>query len=147
MAEGPDLPPEYLDWLSTLPGACYVVYRGREWDIATRARLTEVVRINRDRVPFHAQVAAFVAMWRGHGYEAADGPGRKPFPYPRLAHGVVIGTSNGDPLFVDPGDGYSVWALRLDSARGEVERVAPSIGVWVEQARPSPDAPGEGDEA
>jgi hypothetical protein len=145
--EGPDLPPEYLDWLDALPGPCYVVYRGREWDVATRARLTEVLRVNRDRVPYHAQLGAYVAMWRGNGHAAADGPGRKPFPYPRLAGGVVIGTDNGDPLFVDPGDGYSVWMLRLDSTRGKVERVAPSIRDWVDHARPSPDDLGDGDEA
>jgi hypothetical protein len=136
MADATDLPAEYLDWLDALPGPCYVKFRGREWDVATRERLDEMLRINRDHVTFRGQLAAWAKTFQGRGHEAAVGPRRVPFPYARLCRCVTIGSYNGDPLFVDPSDGYSLWMLRIDSVCGDVERVAPSIGVWVKRAKP-----------
>jgi hypothetical protein len=136
MANPANLPEEYLQWLDQLPELCYVKYKRREWAIARREQLQEVIRLNRDRVPFYAQLTAYVKMWRGLGHDSAQAPKRSRFPYDRLERCVVIGSDNGDPLFVDPGDKYSVWMLRHDSKSGFVEQIAPSLGEWVQKAKP-----------
>jgi hypothetical protein len=132
----PNLPEEYLQWLDQLPELCYVKYKRREWDIARRERLDEVTRFNREQVPYYAQLTAYVKMWRALGHDSAEGPKKSRFSYDRLERCVVIGTDNGDPLFIDPTDEYSVWLLRHDSKSGKAERIAPSLGDWVQKAEP-----------
>ena len=136
MAEPIDLPQEYLQWLDQLPELCYVKFKRTEWGIASREQLEEIIRINRERVPYYAQLAAYVKMWRGHGHESADGPHKSRFVYDRLERCLVIGSNNGDPLFVDPNDKYSVWVLRHDSKSGKVDRIAASLSEWVQKAKP-----------
>jgi hypothetical protein len=130
------LPATYFAWLDTLPGPCYVKFKRREWDVATRDRLEESLQINREVVPYHAQLTAYAESWRRRGFDAAEGPKKSRFPYDRLDRCVTIGTDHGDPLFVDPGDNFSVWRLRLASQCGTVAAVTPSLDEWINNAKP-----------
>lgn len=135
LSDQPNLPAEYFAWLDTLPELCYVKFKKQEFDVAPRVRLTETIRFNRDQVPYHAQLTAYVKMWSALGHDSANGPKRSRFPYSRLANCVTIGSDNGDPLFVDPSDGYSVWMLHHDSESGEVQPLAPSLQEWIKNAK------------
>jgi hypothetical protein len=47
-----NLPTGYLTWLDALPELCYVKFKKREWGMASREQLAEIIRFNRERVPY-----------------------------------------------------------------------------------------------
>ncbi|MFO1064077.1 MAG: hypothetical protein U0892_09455 [Pirellulales bacterium] len=51
-----------------------------------------------------------------------------------MAAGLAIGDNNGDVLFLDPGDSFSIWLWHCDGA--DVERLADSFDEWLESAMP-----------
>jgi hypothetical protein len=46
---------------------------------------------------------------------------------------VCVGASNGDPLFLDPADKYSVWTYSQDTAT--VQRLADGFAAFARQTR------------
>ena len=68
------------------------------------------------------------------------GGGKKKFTLARLRKGVCVGVCNGDPLFLDPADDYSVWTFSQENAT--VEKLAGSFAAFVKPPRAAkPKAP------
>ena len=55
------------------------------------------------------------------------------FPFARLEAGLAIGAGDGDVLFLDPSDGYSVSCFYHDG--GEVEQQGASFAEWLSSAQ------------
>jgi hypothetical protein len=138
MATLPKLPASYLAFLEQNHGEAYYVFNEIDgWRFYTPEELTEVIRINREKVLAIEQLSAYVNSIREHiGDETEDQDG-EPFPLDRLAAGLAIGDNNGDIVFLDPADEYSVWLWYHDGA--DVERLADSFEQWLEMATVSED--------
>lgn len=67
------------------------------------------------------------------GKETEDQDG-EPYALEQLAAGLAIGDNNGDVIFLDPADAYSVWLFHHDGT--DVERLADTFQEWLERADP-----------
>ena len=129
---------------------------GRVWDLATGDELAETCYsltefASAKPVPFVRCTRAFADLLKGQGAKSVPvkGEAKKKFSLARLAKGVCVGVSNGDPLFLDPTTGHSVWAYSQESAT--VERVADGFAEFLKpkavkakraaKAPPPPKAP------
>ena len=122
------LPETYLRWLEEVADTSAVKRFGRSWWISSRTELEETVDIDHSSTPAWQQLQSYVKMYRSLSGEE-DGclldQNAHAFPFKRLEQCVVIGECNGDPLCVDPSDGYSVWCLYHDGA--DVEQLAQAL--------------------
>jgi hypothetical protein len=134
----PQLPAAYLAFLEQHDGDSYYLFNDIDgWRFYTTEELAEVIRINRDKVLAIYQLTAFVSSIRKHiGDETEDQDG-EPYSLDRLAAGLAIGDNNGDVVFLDPTDEYSVWIWYHDGS--DVERLADSFERWLEMATLSAD--------
>ncbi len=104
------------------------------WRFFTQEELTEVIRIDREKVTNIHQLEAYANSIQKHvGDETEDQDG-EPYTLDRLAAGLAIGVNNGDVVFLDPEDSYSVWVFHHDGA--DVERLADSFEAWLDAAEP-----------
>ena len=100
--------------------------------------------MNRDKVQAILQLSAYVSSIRKHiGDETEDQDG-EPYSLDRLAAGLAIGDNNGDVVFLEPTDEYSVWIWYHDGS--DVERLADSFEQWLEMATVSEDEDNEDDD-
>ncbi len=91
-----------------------------------------MIRIDREKVLTIYQLKAYVNSIRAfQGDETEDQDGA-PYSLDRLVAGLAIGENNGDVLFLDPENGYSVWIWHHDGS--DVERLADSFDLWIEMA-------------
>jgi len=122
------LPETYVRWLDEVGNTSPVKRFGRSWRIYSRAQLVEAVDIDHNTTPAWQQLQSYAKMYRSLSGEE-DGclldQNEHSFPFKRLEQCVVIGECNGDPLFVDPSDGYSVWCLYHDGA--DIEELADAL--------------------
>jgi hypothetical protein len=134
----PKLPTAYKAFLEQHNGDTYYLFNDIDgWRFDTVDELTEVIRVNRDKVQAFLQLSAYVSSIRKHiGDETEDQDG-EPYSLDRLAAGLAIGDNNGDVVFLDPTDEYSVWIWYHDGA--DVERLADSFEQWLEMATISED--------
>jgi hypothetical protein len=134
----PQLPTAYLAFLEQHNGDTYYLFNDIDgWRFYTVEELTEVIRVNRDKVQAILQLSAYVSSIRKHiGDETEDQDG-EPYSLDRLAAGLAIGDNNGDVVFLDPTDEYSVWIWYHDGA--DVERLVDSFARWLEMAALSED--------
>jgi SMI1 / KNR4 family (SUKH-1) len=134
----PNLPTAYKAFLEQHDGEAYYLFDDIDgWRFYTIEELTEVIRVNRDKVLTIHQLTAFASSIREYiGDETEDQDG-EPYSLDRLAAGLAIGDSNGDVVFLDPADEYSVWLWHHDGA--DVERLADSFEQWLEMATLSED--------
>jgi hypothetical protein len=80
----------------------------------------------------HLSVEGFansIREFQGDETEDQDG---EPYSLDRLAAGLAIGDNNGDVVFLDPEDAYSVWIWHHDGS--DVERLADSFDKCLETA-------------
>ncbi len=95
---------------------------------------SSVIRINREKVPNIFQLSAYAKSLREYvGDELEDQDG-EPYSVDRLSAGLAVGDNNGDVIFLDAEDSYSVWMFHHDGA--DVERLANSFHEWLEAAKP-----------
>jgi hypothetical protein len=82
-------------------------------------------------MPFVRCTRSFADLLKGQGAKSVPvkGEAKKKFSLARLAKGVCFGVSNGDPLFLDPTNGHSVWAYSQENST--VERVADGFAEFV----------------
>jgi hypothetical protein len=141
----PELPAAYKTFLEQHDGETYYVFDDIDgWRFYTSDEITEVIRVNREKVMNIHQLKAFANSIREfHGDETEDQDG-EPYPLDRLAAGLAIGDNNGDIVFLDPGDDYSVWLWHHDGA--DVERLADSFQQWLDMATPDDEVDDETDD-
>ena len=141
----PKLPTAYQAFLEHHDGEAYYLFNDIDcWRFYSTEELTKVIRVNRDKIPAIHQLSAFVSSIREYvGDETEDQDG-EPYSLDRLAAGLAIGDNNGDVVFLDPTDEYSVWIWYHDGA--DVERLADSFEQWLEMATVSEDEDNEDDD-
>lgn len=135
MTKLPKLPVDYKKFLKTHEGETEYIFDAIDgWRMFTIEELTEVIRIDRIKVMNIHQLQAFAKLIQDHvGDETEDQDG-EPYALERLAAGLAIGDNNGDVVFLDPEDSYSVWLFHHDGA--DVERLADTFQGWLERAEP-----------
>lgn len=135
MTKLPKLPADYKKFLKTHEGETEYIFDAIDgWRLFTMEELTEVIRIDRIKVMNIHQLQAFAKLIQDHvGDETEDQDG-EPYALERLAAGLAIGDNNGDVVFLDPEDSYSVWLFHHDGA--DVERLADTFQGWLERAEP-----------
>ena len=130
------LPKEYFVWLKSIPD--FIEYSDREWCISSLSELEESVNIDGMKTPSWKQLSSYLTTYQqvtGENH-ACDQNGKK-IPLERLRKCITIGDYNGDPLFIDPSDKFSVWCYHHDG--GDVEKLAPSLKDFTKGARPVDD--------
>ena len=115
---------------------------GRVWRLATPEDLAETSYSLTETaaakpLPFVRCTRAFAELLK-----AADGKRkavpvagkpREKFTLARLRKGVCVGAGNGDPLFLDPTDKYSVWTYSQDTST--VEKLANTFAAFLKPRR------------
>ena len=130
------LPDAYYRWLYTLDLDETVEHSGRSWWLSSEAQLTEDVNVDGKSTPSWQQLSSFVATFQEcTGLAETQDQDGNAVPLSRLGSCVVIGDDNGDPLFVDPSDGFSVWCYHHDG--GDVERLCASLDQFMADATQS----------
>ena len=125
------LPNEYLNFLSTHSGSQPYEYDHVTWWIATSNELHEQVNIDGKDFPFINQLRGYVSTLKG--FFGEDFMPNENYSLSRLEEGIAIADGNGDVLFLDPKDNFSVWHFYHDG--GDVERVSSSFSQWLEMAK------------
>ena len=118
---------------------------GRVWTLATPDDLAETSYSLTESamakpLPFVRCTRAFAELLKAGrdgqpGVKAVKivGEKKKQFTLARLRKGVCVGAANGDPLFLDPSNKYSVWTYSQDTST--VERLADSFEKFVKPVR------------
>ena len=130
----PPLPSEYLEFLKTHDGERSYTYGDLDsWWLSTEEALLQTVNFDGRKGPSIYQLQSVVASLKKHGegdsIEDQDGD---EFSLDRLAGGLAIGDNNGDVMFLDPSDGFSVWLYHHDGS--DVELLAGSFAEWIRDA-------------
>lgn len=127
------LPEYFLEWVDSIEGCYCVKHSDRFWFISSRSELLEEINVDHKITPSWQQLASFAAMFHDlTGKTDTDDHDGKPFSLERLSACIVIGDDNGDPLFTDPSDGYSVWCYYHDG--GDVEILCNSLTIFIDEA-------------
>ena len=135
MTKLPKLPAAYKKFLKTHDGETEYIFDDIDgWRFFTTEELTEIIRIDRQKVMNIHQLQAFAKSVQDHVGEETEDQDGEPYALERLAAGLAIGDNNGDVVFLDPEDSYSVWLFHHDGA--DVERLADSFQEWLEMAEP-----------
>ncbi len=135
MTKLPKLPAAYKKFLDAHDGETEYIFDDIDgWRFFTTEELTEIIRIDKIKVMNIHQLEAYAKSVRDYvGDETEDQDGQ-PYALKRLAAGLAIGDNNGDVIFLDPADAYSVWLFHHDGA--DVERLADSFQEWLDRAEP-----------
>ena len=130
----PQLPSDYLEFLKTHSGENSYTYDDLDsWWLSTEKELLQTVNVDGKKRPSIYQLASVVESLKKHGEgDAVPDQDGEEFSLDRLAGGLAIGDNNGDTLFLDPSDGFSVWLFHHDGC--DVERLAGSFGEWIREA-------------
>lgn len=140
---GITLPNDYLDFLSTLDQEyeyCFnddadedPDFEGRCWAFFDEAELCkEIEMFQVGTAPSHQQLALYLKCYQ----EASDNqmvysPDGE-LPIERVINGFVVADDNGDLLYLDPEDDFSVWIYFHDGS--DVKKVSNSMKEWLAQA-------------
>jgi hypothetical protein len=134
MSSLPELPAAYTTFLETHSGTQTYEYDDVDgWWLATSAKLLEDVNIDGKKHPYIHQLRGYTATLRDvfPGDATTDDNGEE-YAFDRLEAGLAIGEQNGDTLFLDPSDEFSVWCFRHDG--GYVEQLEKSFAKWLSNA-------------
>lgn len=134
MATLPPLPDDYRTFLASHDGEQSYEFDDIDWWLATERELAEGVNIDGNDYAYIHQLQGFSKTLAEFtdGDATTDEEGNA-FPLSRLAAGLAIGTGDGDVLFLDPADNYSVWCFHHDG--GDVEKLAASFAEWLAEAQ------------
>ncbi len=133
MTELPDLPDDYTGFLNTHSGKQPWDSKGVEWWLATSKELSKKVNIDGKQYPYINQLLGYTNTLKEMlGGDATTDEDGNEFSFSRLEAGLAFATGDGDVLFFDPSDNYSVWCFCHDG--GDVERQSPAFGDWISSA-------------
>jgi hypothetical protein len=143
---GRQLPAAYVEFLATIGDFAEYWFRddpddpddpGRCWWLFGIDRLqNELDMIGVGKAPAYSSLRLYTACYReASGASVVYASGGDELPIDRVAGGFVIGDENGDPLYLDPSDGFSVWTYCHDGAN--VRKLARSFEEWIKQATPA----------
>jgi hypothetical protein len=134
------LPRNYATLLTFHCGACKACRGQKRWKFATLPELLSPIQIGTNSNKYVLQLklyAPLIAKIR-ESSSTVDTDGND-YPLNRLGDGLAIADENGDILFLDRQDSFSVWCFYHDG--GTVERQAPDSLEWLAAAKIEPDPP------
>jgi hypothetical protein len=96
-------------------------------------KMMQTVNFDGQKQPSIFQLQSVVSSLEKHGEgDAVEDQDGGEFSLDRLAGGLAIGDNNGDVMFLDPSDGFSVWLYHHDGF--DVELLAGSFAEWIRDA-------------
>jgi len=130
----PPLPSDYLEFLKSHDGeSSYTFGELDSWWLSTEEALLQTVNFDGQKRPAIYMLQSVVVSLKKHGeVDAVEDQDGEEFSLDRLAGGLAIGDNNGDVMFLDPSDGFSVWLYHHDGF--DVERLAGSFSEWLGEA-------------
>ena len=127
-----NLPDNYLLWLDSLEAEAYAEFEEREWEIASREELLELLEIDDFEVAYIDQANLYVKLIQditGDSHTMDDEGNRIPFSL--IGTWLTIGYDNEDLLCVDPADNFAVWGFYPNEG-GDVEKLANNLDDFLE---------------
>lgn len=138
MPELPTLPDAYEHFLLGHDGTVSYIFDDCDgWTLDTKEDLLTTVQIDRRETASIFQLQSITETLREVGADEVEDQDEEPYSLERLAAGLAIGTNNGDVMFLDPSDGYSVWVYYHDGS--DVERLADDFPSWLAEAEMDED--------
>ena len=129
---GVSLPSSYLQYLARLSGASEPSVRkelrcgDRLWRMASQGELLETITVHdAGEKPFHSCLELFLSLHLKFTGQRKVRSSLGNLPKERVLQGFVIGSDNGDYLYLDKADDYSVWAFCHDGC--DVEKLNSSF--------------------
>ena len=130
------LPNSYLNFLKENPDGSEVVFNhnkeddpdddGKYWQIIGEAELLKSFEMNDVGTAQHFEsLKLYVKVFREFAYSDKTDSNVGDIPLDRVEHGFVIGEENGDYVYLDSFDNFSVWIYHHDG--GDVTRIADSF--------------------
>ena len=118
-----DCPQEYPD------------FEGRRWEFQDITGLSKTITVGgAGEEPFHSCVQLFAKLHLGFtGADYVDS-NTGPIDPERVFGGFAIAYDNGDYLYLDPFDSFSVWIFHHDGA--DVQFVANDFETWLYESKP-----------
>ena len=104
-------------------------FPGRPWFLWGVGRLgNPLVMRDVGTEPYFKALMLYTKMYAdlrsSHAVSSPEGD----LPVERVAGGFAFGQENGDYIYMDPSDGFSVWIYYHD--RGDVQWTSPSFSAW-----------------
>ncbi|WP_282609549.1 SMI1/KNR4 family protein [Pelagibius sp. Alg239-R121] len=140
---GITLPRDYLQFLSKLDveqDYCFnddpeehPDFEGRCWWFFDEERLARIVEMSRvGAAPAHRQLELYLKCYQDFSDCDSVYSDEGELSIARVANGFVVAEENGDLLYLDPHENFSVWIFHHDGS--DVTKVAGSIGEWLAKA-------------
>ncbi|EAS64347.1 SMI1/KNR4 family protein [Photobacterium angustum] len=140
---GMDLPSDYLEFVSDIDAGedyCFNEYpeeypdfEGRYWAFFDEELLCENIEMSRvGRAPAHRQLELYLKYYQEFSNSDFVYSSEGDLPISRVANGFVVAEENGDLLYLDPADNFSVWIFHHDGS--DVKKVSNSISEWLARA-------------
>lgn len=128
------LPEMYFTWLKDIENVYCIEHSDRDWFISNHEELLEHVEIGKSTVPSWQQLRLLTKEYSDFtgASQTVDESGRS-ISLDRLSSCIVIGESNGDPLYCDPSDNNSIWCFHHDG--GDVEKLSGSLESFIAELK------------
>ncbi len=137
------LPKEYLEFLSNIDAGedyCFNEYpeedpdfEGRCWAFYDEELLCENIEMSRvGEAPAHRQLELYLKCYQEISKSDIVHSSEGELSIDRVANGFVVAEENGDLLYLDPSNNFSVWIFHHDGY--DVKKVSNSISDWLDRA-------------
>tara|TARA_Y100000296_G_scaffold58349_1_gene67204 strand:+ start:1203 stop:1664 length:462 start_codon:yes stop_codon:yes gene_type:complete len=138
-----DLPKDYLEFLSNIDAGEdyyfnddpeeYPDFEGRCWAFLDEELLCENIEMSRvGEAPAHRQLELYLKCYKEFSNSNLVHSSEGHLPIERVANGFVVAEENGDLLYLDSADNFSVWIFHHDGS--DVKKVSSSISDWLARA-------------
>ncbi|MCE7993190.1 MAG: SMI1/KNR4 family protein [Roseivirga sp.] len=136
------LPSDYLNFLKENPEGAEISFNeypeedpddeGRYWDIMGESELLESWEMSGVGIAMNFEsLKLYVQVQREFAFDDSTTSNVGNIELSRVAESFVIGSENGDYLYLDPSDNFSVWVYYHDG--GDVLRLADSFSSFIAQ--------------
>jgi len=137
------LPDDYLELLSNIDAGedyCFNEYpdedpdfEGRCWEFLGEGLLVENIEMSGvGNVPAHKQIELYLKCYQEFTSSNMVSSSNGNIPLERVSNGFVVAEENGDLLYLDPQDDFSVWIFHHDGS--DVMKVSNTISDWLARA-------------
>ena len=111
-------------------------FPGRPWFLWSIDRLSEVLEMKGvGSEPMFRALSLYTKVFSEFTSEDTTYSPDGDIPIERVARGFVIGKENGDYLYLDSSDNFSVWIYYHDG--GDVKRISVSFEAWLNESNPA----------
>ncbi|MCG7538713.1 SMI1/KNR4 family protein [Pseudoalteromonas sp. OF7H-1] len=138
------LPEKYLAFLANIEAGEdyffneypeeYPDFEGRCWAFYDESLLSEEVEmIGVGKAPAHQQLALYLKCYQQSTKKGEIHSPEGQIAIGRVANAFVIAEDDGDFLYLDPEDNFSVWVFYHDGC--DVKKVSNSMAEWLKRAK------------